>query len=120
MTTGSFKRGEVVAARLEPTEGSEQGGTRPVVVVSNDLFNEAMSILSIVPVTSRVANRRAYPSEVALARGDAGLRTDSLALCHQVRTIARARIGRRIGRLDDATMGRLDQGLRLHLGLGGT
>lgn len=118
MTIAAPRRGDVVAARLEPVEGSEQGGTRPVVVVSNDLFNEVMPVVTVVPVTTYAGRaRRVYPSEVLVDRGTGGLRADSLILCHQVRTIAASRIGRRIGRLDDGAVARVSESLRIHLDL---
>lgn len=56
-------------------------------------------------------------SEVLIPKEAARLRADSLALCHQVRTIARSRLGRRIGRVDDAQLGAISDALRLHLDL---
>ncbi|HEX9697240.1 MAG TPA: type II toxin-antitoxin system PemK/MazF family toxin [Actinomycetota bacterium] len=111
------RRGAIYAARLGPVEGSEQAGSRPVVVVSNDLFNEVMPIVTIVPVTTLRRGRRTYPSEVRLNKGTAGLRADSLALCHQVRTIATSRLGRRIGSVPDAELGLVADALRTHLSL---
>ena len=110
-------RGEIYAARLDPVEGSEQAGTRPVVVVSNDLVNELLPIVTVLPVTAHRAGRRLSPGHVAVPRGQAGLRTDSLVLVHQIRTISKARLGRRIGRLTESAVGRVDAALRVHLSL---
>lgn len=109
-------RGAVYAARLGVGEGSEQAGTRPVVVVSNDEFNEVMPVVTVVPATT-YRGRRVYPSEVLVRRGDSGFRSDSLLLAHQIRTIARARLGRIIGQLDGAHLAALDHALRVHLDL---
>lgn len=111
------RRGDVFAARLDPVEGSEQRGTRPVLVVSNDLFNEVMPVITVVPLTSHRDARRVYPSEVLVASGVAGLRSESLVLAHQVRTIARSRLGRRVGSLDGVVMATVDVALRTHLEL---
>lgn len=114
---GDVARGDLFAAALGTGEGSEQSGARPVLVVSNDLFNEVMPVLTIVPLTTLRAKRRLYPSEVVIEKSAAGLRADSIALCHQIRTIARSRLGRRIGRLDDDDMSSVAAALRLHLSL---
>ncbi|MBI4728931.1 MAG: type II toxin-antitoxin system PemK/MazF family toxin [Acidobacteria bacterium] len=111
-----LRRGEIYAARLDPVEGSEQGGTRPVLVVSNDLFNEVMPVATVAPLTTyRRPRRHVYPGEVLLASGKAGLRADSLVLCHQIRTVSRSRVGRRIGRLAGSDLAAVDEALRLHL-----
>lgn len=112
-----IRRGAIVAARLDPIKGSEQGGTRPVLVVSNDMFNEALPILTVVPLTRRHPGRRTYPSEVAIARGTAGLRADSIILCHQIRTIDRSRVGRVVGIVDEPVLAEVEAALAVHLDL---
>lgn len=111
------RRGDVVSARLGSAEGSEQAGTRPVVVVSNDGFNEVMPVVTVLPITTRRRGRRVYPSEVVLDAGAGGLRNESLVLAHQVRTMAKGRLGRSIGRLDPEEVAGIDAALRLHLDL---
>jgi mRNA interferase MazF len=92
----------VMHADLDPVVGSEQGGTRPVLVVSNEGFNQVIPNVTVLPLTS--TRRRLYPSEVLLPRGVAGQSLDSIVLAHQVRTIAKHRLGGLIGYLDDATL----------------
>jgi mRNA interferase MazF len=111
------KRGDLYAAALGGAEGSEQRGSRPVLIVSNDLFNEAVPLVTIVPLTTLRQGRRVHPSEVRISKGTTGLRADSLALCHQVRTIARSRLGRRVGEVDGASMSFIAAALRLHFAL---
>jgi mRNA interferase MazF len=117
MTGPNVRRGQIWSARLDPAEGSEQAGSRPVVVVSNDPFNEVMPVVTVVPVTTHGAGRRVYPSEVRLRKGSAGLRADSLALCHQIRTISRSRLGRLLGTTDAALLLEIDRALSTHLDL---
>jgi mRNA interferase MazF len=114
---GDVRRGTLYAARLGPVVGSEQAGTRPVLIVSNDLFNAVMPIVTVVPLTSLPAGRRVYPSEVRVPKGGSGLRADSLALCHQARTIARSRLGRRIGAIEGEVLAAVGRALRVHLDL---
>lgn len=113
--TAAVLRGEVYAARLGWGEGSEQSGTRPVLIVGNDLFNEVMPVLTVVPLTTRRPGRELHPAEVLVSKGETGLRAESIALAHQIRTIARSRIGRRVGRLDEQAMALVSAALRLHL-----
>jgi len=92
----------VMHADLDPVVGSEQGGTRPVLIVSNEGFNQAIPNVTVLPLTS--TRRRLYPSEVLLPRGVAGQPLETIVLAHQVRTIAKQRLGGVIGYLDDATL----------------
>ena len=55
-----MKRGDVYDARLDPTEGSEQAGTRPVIIVSRDAINTASNVVLVVPRTTYRAGRRLY------------------------------------------------------------
>lgn len=89
----------VVEADLDPVQGSEQRGRRPVLVVSNEEFNQATTNVTVLPLTS--TQRRLYPSEVRLPRGSAGQPVDSIIMAHQVRTIAKSRFGRAFGHLED-------------------
>ena len=73
-----MKRGEVYDARLDPFEGSEQRGSRPVVVVSRDAINESSPIVSAAPCTTYREGRRIYPSQVLVKAPEGGLDADSV------------------------------------------
>jgi mRNA interferase MazF len=106
----------VVEANLDPVIGAEQKGTRPVLIVSNEEYNQSMLNVTIVPLTS--TRRRLYPCEVLLARGKAGQPLDSIIMAHQVRTISKQRLGRFLGHLDDAQLRReVRASIREHLDL---
>ncbi len=92
----------VFEADLDPVSGAEQRGRRPVLVVSNEEFNQAMPNVTVLPLTS--TRRRLYPSEVLLAEGAAGQHHTSIVMGHQIRTISRQRLGRILGRLEDAEL----------------
>ncbi len=92
----------VVEADLDPVRGSEQRGRRPVLIVSNEEFNQAVPNVTVLPLTS--TQRRLYPSEMLLPKGAAGQPLDSIILAHQIRTISRRRIGRRFGHLEDPSL----------------
>jgi mRNA interferase MazF len=113
-------RWRVFLANLDPTRGSEQRGTRPVVVVSYEGFNRVMPVVTVLPITSLKPGRRAYPNEVKLPRNSCGLRQDSLVLGHQVRTIDKSRLLRPVGTvIDHVLRGAVEQALRVHLDLAG-
>ena len=106
-----MRRGEVYDARLDPTEGSEQAGSRPVVIVSRDAINTASPVILAVPCTTYRSGRRLYPSQVLIHAPDGGLAVDSVAMGEQVRTLAKSRLGRRRGVLAFQTMAQLDRAL---------
>lgn len=112
-----MKRGDVFIARLAPRSGSEQAGNRPVVVVSHDAFNTTAGWRSVivVPVSTSASQRRRGPTAVPLGRGSGGLRRDSVALCHQVTTLDRAKLERRLGALEDDALEAIEAGLRAAL-----
>jgi mRNA interferase MazF len=112
-----LRRGDVFEARLDPVEGSEQAGIRPVIVVSRDAVNEASPVIVIVPCTTSKPERRIYPSQVVLRAPDGGLRADSIALGEQVRAIAKTRLRSHWGTLSPEAMRRLDRALLITLDL---
>ena len=114
-----MRRGELYWAELRPRSGSEQAGRRPVVIVSHDGFNQTPTWRSIVvvPLSSSAAQARRGPTAVMLAAGPSGLRVESVALCHQVTTLDRAKLRERIGELDSEDMSRVDMGLKNALSL---
>lgn len=83
-------------ANLNPTIGREQAGHRPVLVISNDIENQ-MDIVTIISITSRKKGRKIYPNEVLITLNN----KEAILLCHQVRTISKARIDGKIAVLDD-------------------
>ena len=80
-----MKRGEIYWADLAPLSGSEQQGRRPVVVIPHDAFNQTQGwrSVSVIPLSTCVAQTGRRPSAVLLRQGAAGLSQDSVALCHQ-------------------------------------
>jgi mRNA interferase MazF len=108
-----MKRGEVYDARLDPVEGSEQRGSRPVVVVSRDAINESSPIVSAAPCTTYREGRRIYPSQVLVKAPEGGLDADSVVLGEQVRVLDKKRLLRRRGEMTPATTSRLNEALRI-------
>lgn len=112
-----MKRGDVFDARLSPTEGSEQAGVRPVVIVSRDAINKNSSVVVVVPLTKAANVQRNYPNNVIIAIGEAGLTFESVLLGGQVRAISKSRLLRQRGTLSTETMELVDRALRITLNL---
>jgi mRNA interferase MazF len=93
------ERWSVWLANLDPVVGSEQGKTRPVLVVSHTDLNEVLPVINVLPVTSRKPNRRVYPNEALLPARTANLPNESIVLCYQIRTLDKQRLIKRIGNL---------------------
>lgn len=79
----STPRRSVWLAGLDPVIGSEQGRTRPVLVISETALNDVLPVVNVLPITSRKHNRRIYPNEALLPIGTAGLSAESIVLCYQ-------------------------------------
>jgi len=92
---------QVFRADLDPVTGSEQAGTRPVLVVSRESINSALPIVGVLPLTTRKPGRRVYSTEVLLPAGTAGQPEDSIVMAHQLRTVSTHRLGEPYGELDD-------------------
>ena len=109
-----MKRGDIYFAKLDPTVGAEIMKTRPVLVVSNNASNKHAETVTVVPITSNV--RRVYPFEVYLDQQASGLSRVSKAQCHQIRTISKLRLIKKLaGRADSRAMSQVNRALRLHL-----
>lgn len=116
--TSEAMRWRVYLANLDPIRGSEQRGTRPVVVVSYEGFNRVMPVVTVLPVTSLKPGRRVYSNEAKLPRHSCGLRKESLVLAHQIRTIDKGRLVKAVGTVaDQALRGSIEEALRVHLDL---
>jgi mRNA interferase MazF len=109
-----LKRGEVYWADLAPRSGSEQQGRRPVIIISNDALNQVQSWKSIivVPLSTSATQRRRGPSAILLPQGAAGLRKETVALCHQVTTLDRSKFTQRIGQLSVIELLQVEDGLK--------
>ena len=91
-------------ANLDPVIGSEQGKTRPVLVISDTRLNQILPVVNVLPITSRKPQRRIYPNEALLPAGSAGLVAESIVLCYQIRTLDKQRLIKILGTLDEAEL----------------
>ena len=111
-----IRRGDLYYAELDPIVGSEQAGTRPVLVVSNDVGNRYSPVIVAVPITSRRIGKKQLPTHVEV-RIPKLLKNDSTALTEQIRTIDKLRLKEYIGSLPDCLMTAVDQALAISIGI---
>ena len=106
----------IFEANLNPVIGAEQKGTRPVLIVSNEEYNQAMPNVTVLPLTT--TQRRLYPSEVLLPQRKAGQPLNSIIMAHQIRTISKQRLGKLFGHLDDTLLRlEINSAIKEHLDL---
>jgi len=111
-----YKRGSVWLADLDPVIGSEEGKTRPVLVVQNDVANQYSPVVIVAAIPTSIGPKE-YPTEVLVNAPEGGLRRDSVILLNQIRTIDKRRLIERWGDLGEETMKRVDRALEISLGL---
>jgi mRNA interferase MazF len=111
-----LQRGSVLRIDLDPSLGQEQRGIRPAVLVSDPAVtdHQRFPLLCVVPITSTEGQGALYPE---LAAGTSGLRKTSFAMVDQLRSVDKERVLRVYGRVTDEEMARIDDGIRLYLGL---
>lgn len=92
---------EIYFCNLDSTLGSEQKGTRLVLVISNDAVNHHLSVATILPLSGAKANDRIYPTEILLPVEATNLPSLSIAMVQQVRTVSQDRLTNRVGCMAD-------------------
>ena len=116
MTEDTVKRGDIFYADLSPVVGSEQGGTRPVLIIQNDTGNRHSPTVIAAAITSQTGKAR-LPTHIDIAGGSVGLSKDSIVLLEQVRTLDKRRLKERMGELDESAMAQVNSALSTSLGL---
>ncbi len=110
-----FHRGEVYYADLDPVQGHEQGGIRPVLVVQNDTGNYYSPTIIVIAVTRKILKKPLQPTHVVL--DDAEGLVPSLFMSEVIRTIDKRRVRGYVGRLTGEQMGQINPALLVSLGL---
>ena len=114
----TIKRGDMFYADLCPVVGSEQGGVRPVLIIQNDLGNKYSPTVIAAAITSQT-NKTKLPTHIELVEHTEGLKSNSVILTEQIRTIDKSRLKERIGHIDDIeVMNKINNALGVSFGLG--
>lgn len=116
MTEATVKRGDIFYADLSPVIGSEQGGTRPVLIVQNDTGNRHSPTVIAAAITSQTGKAR-LPTHINIPGGSVGLSKDSIILLEQIRTIDKRRLREHMGHLDEQQMSMVDDAIAVSFGL---
>ena len=112
-----IKRGDMFYADLSPVIGSEQGGIRPVLVIQNNVGNKYGPTVIVSAITSRL-NKNKLPTHIELDSEEFGLKSDSVILTEQIRTIDKSRLKEKIGHINNQTvMSKIDNALGVSFGL---
>ena len=112
-----IKRGEVYVADLSGSIGSEQTGTRPVVIVQNDIGNQHSPTVIVACITTK-AKKTGMPTHIMVRMSEGSLCRRSMIMAEQLRTIDRKRLRDRIGTVDDLTQKQIDRAISISLALG--
>ena len=110
------KRGHIWLTKFDPTIDSEQKGTRPAIIVSNDIGNQYGPTVIVVPLTSQIAKKR-LPTHVLIPKATTGLKADSIALTEHVRSVSKLRLIRYLASVDTVTIKQVDNALKIAMEL---
>lgn len=110
------KRGDVYYADLSPVVGSEQGGTRPVLIIQNDIGNRFSPTVIVAAITAQIQKAK-LPTHVEIDAKKYGFERDSVILLEQIRTIDKQRLTDKITHLDEHMMKKVDNALQISTGL---
>jgi mRNA interferase MazF len=95
---------EIYYCNLNPTLGSEQQGTRLVLVISNDIVNHLLPVSTVLPLSSIKPGDNIYPTEIELPAKLTGLTKESVDMVQQIRTVAHSRSDNKAGELTDNSL----------------
>lgn len=110
------KRGDIYLADLDPGRGSEQRGTRPVLVLQNNTGNKFSPTIIIAPITGSRSKSR-LPTHVMINQEISGLEKDSLVLLEQLRAIDKERLITKLGELNRVQIMDVEVATLISLGL---
>ncbi|MCL6610124.1 MAG: type II toxin-antitoxin system PemK/MazF family toxin [Peptococcaceae bacterium] len=110
------RRGDIFFADLSPVVGSEQGGTRPVLILQNDIGNQYSPTTIVAAITSQI-DKAKLPTHVEVRAGEGGLERDSVILLEQIRTIDKSRLMEKVATLNEDMMKKVNQAIEISLGL---
>lgn len=110
------RRGDIFWVDLDPVKGSEQGKTRPCVVIQSDQGNKSSPTTIVAPITS--SYERIYPTDVELEVGEGNLEKRSKVLLNQIVAVdIDSRVKGKVGCLSEERMEEIDQKIKYSLGL---
>ena len=113
-----IERGEIYFVNLNPIQGREQAGQRPVLVLSINTINKLPLVVTVVVGTKGENISRDYPTNVRVSASDSGLPMETVFLCFQIRSLDAKRFPNNpAGRLPGVTLKKVEEAVRYCLGL---
>lgn len=106
-----MKRGDVYWINFNPSRGGEIQKTRPAAIVSNDISNQALNRVQVVPLSSKIG--KVYPCEALVTVS----RKQSKAMADQITTVAKERLKNRLGKISREQMTAVDRAICIQLDL---
>lgn len=110
-----YRRGDIYFADLDPVVGSEQGGTRPVIVIQNDTGNKHSPTLIVATVTTRIRKKENMPTHLLI--DNPAFREASVVQLEQIRTIDKCRIDNYLGKVTPHEMVAIEKALSISLAM---
>ena len=110
------RRGEIYMVGFDPTVGHEIQKTRPAVVIQNDISNQHSPITIVAAISSQFSDPP-FPREVVIEPEESGLPKRSAVIVNQIRSVDRLRLQKKLGRLSRQSMERVDEAIKISLGL---
>ncbi len=93
-----MRQGEIWSADLNPTKGSEQAGSRPVVIVSGNLMNQHLNVVIAIPLTTRIKKYKGNP--ILSPTKVNGLKSESEMLVFHIRSMSKDRLIKKVGSVE--------------------
>ena len=113
-----YKRGNVYWVDFGITDGSEQGGVRPAVIIQNDIGNKYSPTVIVCPISSEI-KKKELPTHVYLSEYKMyGLTKPSQVITEQIRTIDKTKVGDHIGYIDETAMLKVNKALEVSVQIG--
>ena len=103
-------------AALNPIRGSEQAGTRPVLIFQNDIISKYTTTILAIPLTTNL-RRASLPSCIQISKEEGGLSSDSVALCHQLRVLDKTRLLKKLGTVSEQTISAIENCVMFTMGI---
>jgi mRNA interferase MazF len=114
----TIKRGEIYFVDLNPVQGREQAGRRPVLVLSSDAINQLPLVVTVVVETKGANLTKDYPMNVRVSVDESGLPMETVFLGFQIRSLDRGRFpSTPAGKLQGTTLARIENAVRFTLNL---
>ena len=110
------RRGDIYLVHFDPTVGHEIQKTRPAVIIQNDVSNQYSPITIVAAISSQFSDPP-FPREVVIGPQESGLLRPSAVIVNQLRSVDRQRLAKKLGRISGQSMRRVDEAIKISLGL---